>query len=164
MLLTSNSPFVYSLTANFEGTLATSTCQLSDDDNKKNIPISGLNFNSLQSLGRSNIQYFMLSIIKCPTTAINKTIGITFNIQNTEVNNGINFLKTEGDTNMLLALTNEKGRELEFNKPINVSKVTQSGNGLVNTLTLGVYAQKPFNAELKTGNFSAIATFSLNYY
>jgi type 1 fimbria pilin len=147
----------------FEGVLVPLGCRLSDDDTQKKIYLSGLRFSSLETLGRSDIQPFKLDIVDCSTMALNKTIKITLNTQNTEVHNGINYLKTTGESNVLLALTDSNGKELDLNTKIDVSTVTESGKGSINTLSFGVYAQKPFNARLKTGGFASTVTFNLDY-
>ncbi|WP_375084001.1 fimbrial protein [Providencia sp. SKLX074055] len=163
LFLTANSSFANSLTVYFEGVLVPLGCRLSDDDAQKKIYLSGLRFSSLETLGRSDIQPFQLDIVDCSTMALNKTIKITLNTQNTEVHNGINYLKTTGESNVLLALTDSNGKELDLNTKIDVSTVTESGKGSINTLSFGVYAQKPFNARLKTGSFASTVTFSLDY-
>ncbi|WP_404931995.1 fimbrial protein [Providencia rettgeri] len=136
---------------------------MSDDDTQKKIYLSGLRFSSIETLGRSDMQPFKLDIMDCSTMALNKTIKITLNTQNIETHNGINYLKTTGESNVLLALTDSRGKELELNTTIDVSTVTESGKGSVNTLLFGVYAQKPFSTRLKTGGFSSTVTFNLDY-
>lgn len=163
LLLAGNNNLENSMVIYFEGNLLPISCHLSDDDMKKKIYLSGLRFSSLENLGRSDIQYFQLNIVDCSAMVLNKTIKIIFNTKNTEIHNGINYLKTTGDSNVLLALTNNNGKELNFNTPIDISTVTESGKGSINTLTLGVYAQKPFNERLKTGSFSSLVTFNLDY-
>ena len=163
LFLTANNSFANSLTVYFEGVLVPLGCRLSDDDTQKKIYLSGLRFSSLETLGRSDMQPFKLDIVDCSTMALNKTIKITLNTQNTEVHNGINYLKTTGESNVLLALTDSNGKELDLNTKIDVSKVTESGKGSINTLSFGVYAQKPFNARLKTGGFASTVTFNLDY-
>ncbi|MDD9338660.1 MAG: fimbrial protein [Providencia heimbachae] len=163
LLLIANNSVANSLSVYFEGNLIPVGCQLSDDGNKKKIYLSGLRFSSLENLGRSDTQPFQLDIVDCSTTALNKTIKITFNTQSTEIHNGINYLTTTGESNVLLAITNSKGKELEFNTPLDVSTITATGKGSVNTLTFGVYAQKPFKERLKTGSFSSLITFNLDY-
>ncbi|MDR2227282.1 MAG: type 1 fimbrial protein [Providencia sp.] len=163
LFLTANNTFANSLTVYFEGVLVPLGCRLSDDDTQKKIYLSGLRFSSLETLGRSDIQPFKLDIVDCSTMALNKTIKITLNTQNTEVHNGINYLKTTGESNVLLALTDSNGKELDLNTKIDVSTVTESGKGSINTLSFGVYAQKPFNARLKTGGFASTVTFNLDY-
>ncbi|WP_273803232.1 MULTISPECIES: fimbrial protein [Providencia] len=163
LFLTANNTFANSLTVYFEGVLVPLGCRLSDDDTQKKIYLSGLRFSSLETLGRSDMQPFKLDIVDCSTMALNKTIKITLNTQNTEVHNGINYLKTTGESNVLLALTDSNGKELDLNTKIDVSTVTESGKGSINTLSFGVYAQKPFNARLKTGGFASTVTFNLDY-
>jgi len=163
LFLTANNTFANSLTVYFEGVLVPLDCRLSDDDTQKKIYLSGLRFSSLETLGRSDMQPFKLDIVDCSTMALNKTIKITLNTQNTEVHNGINYLKTTGESNVLLALTDSNGKELDLNTKIDVSTVTESGKGSINTLSFGVYAQKPFNARLKTGGFASTVTFNLDY-
>ncbi len=163
LLLIANNSFANSLSVYFEGVLVPLGCQLSDDDTKKKIYLSGLRFSTLENLGRSDVQPFQLDIVDCSAMALNKTIKITFNTQSTETQNGVTYLKTTGDSNVLLALTNNKGKELGFNKAIDISTVTESGKGSINTLTFGVYAQKPFKERLKTGSFSSLVTFNLDY-
>lgn len=163
LFLTVNSSYANSLTVYFEGVLVPLGCRLSDDDAQKKIYLSGLRFSSLETLGRSDMQPFQLDIVDCSEMALNKTIKITLNTQNTEVHNGINYLKTTGESNVLLALTDSNGKELDLNTKIDVSTVTASGKGSVNTLSFGVYAQKPFNARLKTGGFASTVTFNLDY-
>ncbi|EPL6455335.1 fimbrial protein [Providencia rettgeri] len=163
LFLTANNSFANSLTVYFEGVLVPLGCRLSDDDTQKKIYLSGLRFSSLETLGRSDMQPFKLDIVDCSTMALNKTIKITLNTQNTEVHNGINYLKTTGESNVLLALTDSNGKELDLNTKIDVSTVTESGKGSINTLSFGVYAQKPFNARLKTGGFASTVTFNLDY-
>lgn len=155
--------FADSLSVYFEGTLLLQGCTLSNDDTQKKIDLTDLKLSTLENVGHSNIQPFQLNIVDCPETALNKNIKITLNAQNIENHNGISYLKTTGDSNVLLALTNSDGQELDFNKPIDVSTVTTSGKGSINTLSFGVYAQKPFNLRLNTGDFSSIITFNLNY-
>ncbi|MGO2303283.1 MAG: fimbrial protein [Providencia sp.] len=163
LFLTANSSVANSLVVYFEGVLVPLGCRLSDDDAQKKINLSGLRFSSLETLGRSEMQPFKLDIMDCSEMTLNKTIKITLNTQNSEAHNGINYLKTTGESNVLLALTDSNGKELNLNKKIDVSTVTASGKGSVNTLSLGVYVQKPFNARLKTGGFASIVTFNLDY-
>lgn len=165
LLLVSNLSFANSLVVYFEGTLLPLGCQLSDDDTKKKIYLSGLRFSELEIQGRSAIHPFQLDIIDCSSIALNKTIKITFNTKDTETHNGTTYLKTTGESNVLLALTNgNNGQPLEFNKPLDFSKITESGKGSINTLPFGVYAQKPFNQPLKTGSFSSLVTFNVDYH
>lgn len=163
LFLTANNTFANSLTVYFEGVLVPLGCRLSDDDAQKKIYLSGLRFSSLETLGRSDMQPFKLDIVDCSEMTLNKTIKITLNTQNTEVHNGIHYLKTTGESNVLLALTDSNGKELDLNTKIDVSTVTESGKGSINTLSFGVYAQKPFNARLKTGGFASTVTFNLDY-
>lgn len=163
LFLTVNSSSANSLTVYFEGVLVPLGCRLSDDDAQKKIYLSGLSFSSLETLGRSDMQPFKLDIVDCSEMTLNKTIKITLNTQNTEVHNGINYLKTTGESNVLLALTDSNGKELDLNTKIDISTVTESGKGSINTLSFGVYAQKPFNARLKTGGFASTVTFNLDY-
>lgn len=163
LFLTWNTSFANTLTVYFEGVLVPLGCRLSDDDTQKKIYLSGLRFSSIETLGRSDMQPFKLDIMDCSAMALNKTIKITLNTQNIETHNGINYLKTTGESNVLLALTNSRGKELELNTTIDVSTVTESGKGSVNTLLFGVYAQKPFSSLLKTGGFSSTVTFNLDY-
>ena len=90
-------------------------------------------------------------------------IKITFNSQNIETHNNIDYLTTTGNSNVLLSLTDSENKEIKFNTPIDTNKVIESGKGSSNILTFGVYAQKPFNNVLNTGSFSSIVTFSLDY-
>lgn len=163
LFLTWNSSFANSLPIYFKGVLVPVGCKLSDNDMQKKVYLSGLRFSSLEMSGNSDIQSFQLDIVGCSAASVNKTIKITLHSQNIEIHNGISYLKTTGESNVLLALTNSGGKELSFNEPIDISTVTESGNGSINTLSLGVYAQKPFNARLKTGGFSSIVTFNLDY-
>lgn len=163
LFLTWNTSFANSLTVYFEGVLVPLGCRLSHDDTQKKIYLSGLRFSSLETLGRSEIQPFKLDVMDCSAMALNKTIKITLNTQNTEIHNGINYLKTVGESNVLLALTDSHGKELSLNTTLDVTTVTESGKGSVNTLLFGVYAQKPFNNRLKTGSFSSTVTFNLDY-
>lgn len=163
LFLTANSSFANSLTVYFEGELLAVGCHLSDDDTQKKIYMSGLRFSSLETQGRSEMLPFQLDIVDCSAMALNKTIKITLNTQNSEAHNGINYLKTTGESNVLLALTDRNGKELDLNTKIDVSTVTETGKGSINTLSFGVYAQKPFNARLKTGAFSSTVTFNLDY-
>ncbi|MBQ0270562.1 fimbrial protein [Providencia huaxiensis] len=164
LLLVSNLGFANSLVVYFEGTLIPLGCQLSDDDTKKKVYLSGLRFSELENQGRSAIQPFKLDLIDCSSFALNKTIKITFNAKNTETHSGITYLKTTGESNVLLVLTDgNNGQPLEFNKLLDFSKITESGKGSINTLSFGVYAQKPFNQPLKTGSFSTLITFNVDY-
>ncbi len=45
------------------------------------------------------MQPFKLDIMDCSAMALNKTIKITLNTQNIETHNGINYLKTTGESN-----------------------------------------------------------------
>ncbi len=163
LLFIANKSFSNSLSVYFEGVLIPLGCQLSDDDTKKNIYLSGLRFSSLENLERSDTQPFQLNIVDCSAMALNKTIKITFNTQSTEIHNGVSYLKTTGESNVLLALTDSTGKELGLNAPIDISTVTETGKGSINTLTFGVYAQKPFKERLKVGSFSSLVTFNLDY-
>lgn len=164
LLLTSYGSLANSMTVYFEGVLVPLGCRLSDDDTKKNIDLSGLRFSELENQGKSDIQTFQLDIVDCSTAALNKTIKITLNTQNTETHNGTTYLKTTGESNVLLALTNGKnGLSLQFNAPIDISAVTEFGKGSINSLLFGVYAQKPFSEQLRTGSFSSLVTFNLDY-
>ncbi|HBO24299.1 MAG TPA: type 1 fimbrial protein [Providencia sp.] len=163
LLLVGNNSLANGLVVNFEGNLLTNGCKLSDDALKKEITLPNLRFSTLENLGRSDIQPFQLDIVNCTTMAMNKTIKITLSSEKIITNNGISYVMTNGVTNILLALTDNEGKELKFNVPIDISKITQVGKDSVNTLLLGVYAKKPWIDRLKPGDFSALVTFNLDY-
>ncbi|HFT7131105.1 TPA: fimbrial protein [Klebsiella aerogenes] len=93
--------------------------------------------------------------------ALNKTVKINFNTQGYEVHNGLMYLKTTGDANVLLALTDGNGKEIIFNKPISISAITETGMG--GKLKFGVYAKTPFDSRLQIGGFSSTIMFNIEY-
>lgn len=158
-----NSSLANTLVVNFEGNLQVMGCRLSDDSAIKEVVLTNLRFSSLENQGQSDIQPFTLDIVDCSTPALNKTIKLVLAPHNTEIHNGISYLQTAGGSNVLLALTDNNGKELLFNTPLDISTITQSGKGSVNTLLLGVYAKKPFSGQLNAESFSSLVTFSLDY-
>ncbi|HAU5548719.1 TPA: type 1 fimbrial protein [Proteus mirabilis] len=163
ILFIPNYSFASRLDIYFEGNLLVLGCRLSDNDTKKEIYLSELRLFSLDNQGRSDTQYFQINIVDCSKVALDKMIKITFNSQNIETHNNIDYLTTTGNSNVLLSLTDSENKEIKFNTPIDTNKVIESGKGSSNILTFGVYAQKPFNNFLNTGSFSSIVTFSLDY-
>lgn len=152
------------MTVYFDGELVKTRCHLSDDDTKKKVYLSELRFSELENQSRSPTYHFQLDVVDCAPIDLNKTIKITFNTKDIEQHNGITYLKTTGESNVLLALTNSNNDQpVELNQPIDLTKVTESGEGSVNTLSFGVYVQKPFNQQLKTGSFSTLITFNVDY-
>lgn len=163
LLAGNNSLAGNSLVVNFEGNLVVSGCELSDDALKKQVELPNLRFSSLEQQGRSELQPFQLDIVNCTPTMMNKTIKITLSSKRIAANNGIRYVMTDGPTNVLLAITDSEGKELTFNTPIDISKVTQVGKDSINTLAFGVYAIKPWVGRLRPGDFSALVTFNLDY-
>lgn len=151
------------MTVSFEGNLVKVGCRLSDDSAGKEVVLPEQRFSELENQGRSEPYFFQLEILDCSKNTLNKTVKITFNSNNTEKHNGIDYLKTAGSTNLLLALTDHKGKEIALNSAINTRKITETGKDSINTVSLGVYAQKPFNSSLYAGDFSAMLTFNLDY-
>lgn len=155
--------FADNLTVNFEGVLLTIGCRLDDDDMQKKINLSDLRFSTLENTGRSAIMPFTITIKNCSKLALNKTVKINFNTQDYEVHNGLTYLKTTGDANVLLALTDGNGKEITLNKPINISTITETGIMGLNKLKFGVYAKTPFDSRLQIGDFSSTITFNIEY-
>lgn len=154
--------FSDNLTVNFEGVLLTIGCRLDDDDMQKNIHLSDLRFSTLENIGRSELIPFTITLKNCSKMALNKTVKINFNTQDYEVHNGLTYLKTTGDANVLLALTDGNGKEIIFNKPISISAITETGMG-GDKLKFGVYAKTPFDSRLQIGGFSSTIMFNIEY-
>lgn len=158
------SPFsAADMTVLFEGNLIQLGCHLSDDSAKKKVVLPEQRFSELENQGRSEPYFFQLEILDCSKSTLNKTVKITFKSSNTEKNNGIHYLKTAGSTNLLLAITDQKGKEIVLNTAVDIRKIIEIGKGSINIVSLGIYAQKNFNKPLVAGDFSAMLTFNLDY-
>ncbi|WP_413495902.1 fimbrial protein [Morganella psychrotolerans] len=151
------------MTVSFEGNLVNPGCHLSDDSTRKEVVLPEQRFSELEYQGRSEPYFFQLEILDCSKNILNKTVKMTFSSNTTEKHNGIYYLKTAGSTNLLLALTDHQGKEIALNSAIDTQKITETGKGSINIVSLGVYAQKPFNTSLYAGDFSAMLTFNLDY-
>ncbi|ENU1226838.1 MULTISPECIES: fimbrial protein [Providencia] len=164
VLFVNSNSLASSLSIYFEGNLLPLRCHLSSNDVKKTILLSQLRFSELEKHGQSDVYPFKLDIVNCAEMHLNKTVRITLNAKNIETYNGITYLKPTGESTVLLALINGKTHQpLTFNTPIDIGTITESGEGSINTMLFGIYAQKPFNSPLIAGGFSSLVTFNLDY-
>ncbi len=150
-----------SLDVNFRGILTSTTCQLSSDSLEQEIAINNLRWQYLNEYGRSPIKYFFLNIEKCSDTDLAKTISITWKSNSVIVIDGNNYIATDGNTNILLGITNSDDKLIELNKPMQFSQVEKVGE--MQKIKFGVFASKPNERNINIGDFISIVTFTVEY-
>ncbi|EPG7654515.1 fimbrial protein, partial [Proteus mirabilis] len=100
-------------------------------------------------------------IEKCSDTDLAKTISITWKSNSVIVIDGNNYIATDGNTNILLGITNSDDKLIELNKPMQFSQVEKVGE--MQKIKFGVFASKPNERNINIGDFISVVTFTVEY-
>lgn len=145
----------------FKGELVDTACKVTPDSLNQKITIYNLRLKSLNEGKPSAITPFSIVIDKCSETDLKKVIKLTWK-SNQLLNIGNDtFLKTQGDSGILLGVTDKEDKLIVWNRPITLGSVPEVGK--TQELKFGVFVRKPATEEAKAGGFTASVTFTVEY-
>lgn len=150
-----------SLNVEFSGELLATTCQVAAESVNKNVTLSDLHLKFINANETSVTTPFSIAIEKCSQSDLQKSIKLTFQ-SNQLVQIGENsFLKTQGDSGVLLGVVDKDDNPVIWNKPMSVGAVSEVENA--QQLDFGVFVRKPASGEAKAGDFTGTVTFNIEY-
>ncbi|EKT55337.1 fimbrial protein [Providencia burhodogranariea] len=157
-------PLAYSsntLDVEFNGELIATACQISSKSIKQDVPLYNLRWQFINENGSSAVTPFSIAIDKCSAMDLKKIIKLTWISNKLITVKGDSFIATEGDSNVLLGLVDKDERPIIWNKPMSVGAISVVDN--TQQLDFGVFVRKPPTGEAKTGDFSSIIMFNVEY-
>ncbi|MGG4609840.1 fimbrial protein [Providencia sp. Me31A] len=145
----------------FKGELVDTACKVTSESLNQKITIYNVRLKSINEGKPSAITPFSITIDKCSETDLKKVIKLTWS-SNQLLNIGNDtFLNTQGDSGVLLGVTDKDDKLIVWNRPITLGSVPEVGK--TRELNFGVFARKPATKEAKAGKFSASITFTVEY-
>ncbi|EBS3707165.1 type 1 fimbrial protein [Salmonella enterica subsp. enterica serovar Hull] len=147
----------------FKATLLDNVCTFEQEDTPLEVkfPIRALKY--FQNYSRTETESFVIGLKNCSAITLGKMVNLTFSFPQTQVVNGVAMLKPSGETGLVIALVDNKGKAIVPDHEIEVGPVTTIGTGNVNRFTLGAYVLAPESANVKAGQYSATITFTVSY-
>lgn len=149
------------LDVEFSGELVSTACRISSDSLNKKVTLYNLRWQSINKDVYSEITSFDIEIDNCSQSDLNKSIKMSWISSQLISIDGNKFLTTQGDSNVLLGLSDKEGTPVDWNEPVNIGNVSNAGTS--QRFTFGVYVRKPVSGDANVGDFSGVATFSLDY-
>nr|WP_314266351.1 fimbrial protein [uncultured Moellerella sp.] len=150
-----------SLDVEFSGELLSTACQVAAESVNKKITLYNLRWQSINENDRSAVTPFTIAIDKCNDTDLQKSIKLTWQSDALVNIAGDSFLKTQGDSGVVLGLIDHDEKPIVWNKPMTIGDVSVV-EGL-QQFNYGVFVRKPATGEAKIGGFSGIVTFNVEY-
>ncbi|WP_249718700.1 fimbrial protein [Proteus faecis] len=164
IILTYEISFAYSsntIDIEFDGQLVTTGCQVSADSLNKKIKLDNLRWQNINENGVSQITSFSIAIEKCNEADLQKTVSLTWQSNQLVDIDKDSYLKTKGNSNILLGITDKEGKLVSWNKSMSLGEVTIIGDS--QQFDFGVFVRKPKSENAKVGDFTGTATFMLEY-
>lgn len=150
----------------FTGSIVDAACSINPQSENLDVPLGSIGSAQLLNSGKSTPQPFQIVLENCAVTsgiesassraATANSVSITFNGIADESNSSL--LSLSGATGAGVAITNAGGQLLELGKESSLYSLTDGKN----ILDFSAYLQGN-NKPVETGEFSAIANFTLNY-
>ncbi|AFH93382.1 TPA: fimbrial protein [Providencia stuartii] len=148
--------FASELVINFNGNLVDKKCEIKQSDiTVQFIPYS---LGYIEIGGNiSDKKSFAIEFQNCTPTLMNKIIKISLDSTNVYRRNGVDYLKTQGGTGLIVGLESMSGEPISFNQPLEVQVTNDSKAELVLNafLTKGDFA--------KPGTIHGTASVMVNY-
>ncbi|EAB6708046.1 type 1 fimbrial protein [Salmonella enterica subsp. enterica] len=151
------------LNITFKGNLIDRQCVFEQGDGPLEVTFRPKAVRFFKFYSRTETVPFTLKLKNCTAATQGKTVDLTFSYSQTETVSGVAMLKPTGDTGLVIVLLDGAGNVVEPDKKVDVGKITQTGNGAINSFTLGAYVMAPSGVTVKEGNYSATATFMVSY-
>lgn len=164
LLLFALPPLSYSeegLDMTFSGELVNTACQVTAESLNQKIKIYNLRLKTINEGIPSTTKHFSIFIEKCSETDLKKMIKLTWKSNQLTNINGDSFLNTQGDSGILLGVTNKEDALIVWNQQINLGSVPEVGN--TQELIFGVFVRKPKVGDANIGDFLASVTFTVEY-
>lgn len=148
--------FANDLIINFNGNLVDKKCEIKQSDiTVQFIPYS---LGYIEVSGNiSDKKLFKVEFQNCTPTLMNKMIKISLDATNIYSRNGIDYLRTQGGTGLIVGLETLSGELISFNQPLEVQVSTENKAELVLNafLTKGDFA--------RPGTINGTASIMVNY-
>ncbi|APC09855.1 MULTISPECIES: fimbrial protein [Providencia] len=145
----------------FRGELVNTACQVTTESLNQKIKIYNLRLKTINEGIPSATEPFSIFIEKCSETDLKKIIKLTWKSNKLTNIDGDSFLNTQGDSGVLLGITDKDDSLIVWNQQINFGIVPEVGN--TQELNFGVFVRKPKSGDAKTGDFLASVTFTVEY-
>ncbi|HEC8329740.1 TPA: type 1 fimbrial protein [Providencia rettgeri] len=145
----------------FRGELINTACQVTAESLNQKIKIYNLRLKTINEGIPSITKPFSIFIEKCSETDLKKMIKLTWKSNQLTNINGDSFLNTQGDSDVLLGITDKNDSLIVWNQPIHLGEVPEVGN--TQELNFGVFVRKPKIGDAKIGDFLASVTFTVEY-
>lgn len=153
-----------SVELNFSGTLVDRQCTFAQGDDPLEVDMLSRSASFFHRYQRTETIPFYISLKNCTDASQGKLVTITFSGTSTESVGGVNLLKTNGGTGILIGIESASGQVISIGSPINTSTIIQAGSAGENLFRLGAYAQGPSDlSTLSEGAYTATATFEITY-
>lgn len=152
---------VGSLELKFSGTLNEKVCSFEQGDQAQEVSLQLQSIKYFENYGRTAVYPFLVSLTNCSAATLAKMVQLTFNSTHIRVVEGENLLDTEGDTGLVLGLTDAKGQAIKLGEAVPAGQIANVGDGSANRFQFGVYAQAV--GEVMAGSYSSTVMIEMAF-
>ncbi|CAI1663399.1 fimbrial protein [Serratia fonticola] len=150
-----------SLELKFKGSLHERICSFEQGEQVQEVNLQLQSVKYFEHYGRTANNPFLVSLTNCSPPTLAKMVQLTFNGAHTQVVEGETLLATEGDTGLVLGLTDGKGQAIKLGEAVSAGQITHIGEGALNQFQFGVYARAV--GAVKAGNYSSTVTIGMAF-
>ncbi|MBJ9983886.1 type 1 fimbrial protein [Acinetobacter sp. S40] len=150
-----------SLDVQFSGELISTTCKIDSESLNQEITLENLNWRSINQQGSSYLTPFSIGIDNCSNTDLNKSIKLTWQSNQLVELSGVNFVKTQGTSGVLLGIVDQNNQPIVWNSPTSVATVSVAND--VQHINFSAFVRKPATGEADIGDFTSTVTFAVEY-
>jgi type 1 fimbria pilin len=150
-----------SLELKFSGTLNEKICSFEQGDQAQEVPLQLQSIKYFENYGRTAVNPFLISLTNCSAATLAKMVQLTFSSTNIQVVEGETLLATEGDTDLVLGLTDGNGQAIKLGEVVPAGQIVSIGDGSVNRFQFGVYARAV--GKVKAGSYSSTVMIEMAF-
>lgn len=150
-----------SLELKFSGTLNEKVCSFEQGDQAQEVYLQLQSIKYFENYGRTAVYPFLVSLTNCSAATLAKLVQLTFSSTNIQVVEGETLLDTEGDTGLVLGLTDAKGQAITLGETVPAGQIASVGDGSANRFQFGVYARAI--GEVKAGSYSSTVMIEMAF-
>ncbi|EAN8675969.1 type 1 fimbrial protein [Salmonella enterica] len=151
------------LNITFKGSLIDRVCESEQGDQPLEVTFPTRALKYFEHHSQTDTESFFIGLKNCTSATKQKTVGLTFTFPQSEDVGGITALKTSGGTGLVIVMVDGKGNPVKPGEVVNAGQIENTGNGSINRFPFGAYVMAPPGATVKTGPYSATATFTVSY-
>ena len=145
---------------NFKGSVINAPCGITSESAEQSVDFGQISKAHLDASGISVKKNLDIKLVNCDATELGKTGSVKVSFTGPVVKGQNQELSTAGNTGVAVVISGPNGGLVSFDGAADSAIKLQSGD---NTLRYSTWVKKATSGALLEGDFTAVASFNLNY-